>query len=178
MIKIKEVVVVEGIKDEIAIKKSVDAEVIHVSGFGISSETINLIKSAQKRCGVILFMDSDSAGERIRKIVSSKVKGVKHAYISREKSMKNGNIGVENAFPEDILESIKNAKCIIDSRRNEFTIHDLIRNDLINTKESSKRREALGNLLGIGYANGKKFLSRLNYFNISREQFNYGVEKI
>ena len=76
MIKIKEVIVVEGIKDEIAVKRSVDAEVIYVSGFGISNKTIKLIKNAQERCGVILFMDSDSAGERIRNIISSKVLGV------------------------------------------------------------------------------------------------------
>ncbi len=178
MIKIKEVIVVEGIKDEIAVKRSVDAEVIYVSGFGISNKTIKLIKNAQERCGVILFMDSDSAGERIRNIISSKVLGVKHAYISREKSFKNGDIGVENASPEDILESIKNAKCVIEYKRNEFNMGDLIENNLVNTKESSKRREILGDILGIGYANGKKFLARLNYFNISREQFLCALEKL
>ena len=160
MIKIKEVIVVEGIKDEIAVKRSVDAEVIYVSGFGISNKTIKLIKNAQERCGVILFMDSDSAGERIRNIISSK------------------DIGVENASPEDILESIKNAKCVIEYKRNEFNMGDLIENNLVNTQESSKRRELLGDILGIGYANGKKFLARLNYFNISREQFLCALEKL
>ena len=40
MIKVKEVIVVEGIRDEIAVKRGVEAEVIYVSGFGISEKTI------------------------------------------------------------------------------------------------------------------------------------------
>lgn len=178
MISIKEVIVVEGIKDEIAVKRAIDAEIIYVSGFGISNRIIKLIENAQNRCGVILFMDSDSAGERIRRFISKRVNGVKHAYISRKKSMKNGDIGVENASPEDIIESIKNAKCIVDSKVDEFTMVDLYKNNLINTRESSKRRETLGDLLGIGYANGKKFLSRLNSFNVSREQFENAIKKL
>lgn len=178
MIKIKEVIVVEGIKDEIAVKRAIDTEVIYVSGFGITNKIIKLIENAQNKCGVILFMDSDSAGERIRNLISKKVRGVKHAYISRDKSTKNGDVGVENASPEDIIESIKNAKCIIDSKRNEFTMRDLVENNLVNTQESSKRRELLGDILGIGYANGKKFLSRLNCFNISRDQFQNAIRKL
>ena len=177
MIKVKEVIVVEGIKDEIAVKRGVDAEVIYVSGFGISEKTIRLIKNAQERCGVILFMDADSAGERIRNKISSMVKGVKHAYISKDKSCKNGDVGVEYALPQDIVESIKNAKCMLDYSSNEFNLSDLIENNLIGDKESSSKREILGEILGIGYANGKKFLSRLNYFNISREEF-YNAIKI
>lgn len=178
MIKIKEVIVVEGMRDEIAVKRGIDAQVIYVSGFGISEKILNLIKNAQKKCGVILFMDSDFAGERIRKIISDKVDGVKHAYISREKSSKNGDVGVEYAKAEDIIESIKNAKCILKSSREEFTLKDLISNNLLGDNKSSIRRERVGDILGIGYCNGKKFLSRLNHFNITREQFDEALRKI
>lgn len=178
MIKIKEVIVVEGIKDEIAVKRGVDAQVIYVSGFGITKKTLQLIKNAQERCGVILFMDSDSAGERIRKSIADKIKGVKHAYISREKSSKNGDIGVEYAKSEDIIESIKNAKCMIKNASKEFKMSDLLLNNLIGDDNSSLRREKIGDILGIGYSNAKKFLSRLNDFNITREQFNEALKKI
>ena len=56
-------------------------------------------------------------------------------------------------------------------RREEFTQKDLFNNKLVGNRDSLKRREILGNILGIGTANGKKFLSRLNSFNISREVF-------
>lgn len=178
MIEINEVIVVEGIKDEIAIKRALNAEVIYVSGFGITKKTLKLIKNAQDKCGVILFMDSDYAGEKIRDIISKEVSGVKHAYISRSKSIRNGNIGVENAKPEDIIESIKNAKCVLKVKRDEFKLDDLIFNNLIGTNYSSIRRELVGDILGIGYSNGKKFLSRLNNFNISRKDFEGAVKQI
>ncbi len=178
MISIKEVVVVEGIRDEIAVKRGVNCEIIYVSGFGISEKTFKLIEKAQKTKGVILFMDSDSAGERIRDRIAKRVKGVKHAYISRDKSTKNGDIGVEYAKPNDIIESIKNSKCIIDEKREEFSQSDLIENGLINKSDSSKKREMIGDILGIGYSNGKKFLSRLNSFNITREEFLSALKEV
>lgn len=176
--KIKEVIVVEGIKDEIAVKRGLDCEVIYVSGFGITEKAFKIIQKAQDTKGVILFMDSDSAGERIRERIAKRIKGVKHAYISREKSTKNGDIGVEYAKAEDIIESIKNAKAVLCNERNEFSQNDLIQNGLVNKSDSSKKREMVGDVLGIGYSNGKKFLSRLNSFNITREEFLNALKKV
>ena len=62
---IKEIIVVEGRDDVTAVKAAVDAEVIAVSGFGINKNTIDKIKEAQKRKGVIILTDPDFAGEKI-----------------------------------------------------------------------------------------------------------------
>ncbi|HCQ90005.1 MAG TPA: ribonuclease M5, partial [Clostridium sp.] len=74
---IKEVIVVEGRDDITAVKRAVDAELIAVSGFGINQSTINKIKEAQKRQGVIVLTDPDFAGEKIRKIIAKRVPNVK-----------------------------------------------------------------------------------------------------
>ena len=66
---IKEIIVVEGCDDVTAVKAAVDAEVIAVSGFGINKNTIDKIKEAQKRKGVIILTDPDFAGEKIRRII-------------------------------------------------------------------------------------------------------------
>ena len=94
---IKEVIVVEGRDDITAVKKAVDAEIIATSGFGIYAKIIERIREAQKRKGVIVLTDPDFAGEKIRSIISKRVKGVKHAYIAQEDGLKDGDIGVENA---------------------------------------------------------------------------------
>jgi ribonuclease M5 len=60
---IKEVIVVEGRDDIDAVKKAVDAELIATSGFGIRKETIERIKSAAARNGVIIFTDPDLQGK-------------------------------------------------------------------------------------------------------------------
>ena len=100
MVLIKEVIVVEGRDDVDAVKKALDAEIIAVGGFGINAKVIDRIKEAQKRKGVIVLTDPDFAGEKIRRIISKRVKGIKHAYISREDGTKDGDIGVENATQE------------------------------------------------------------------------------
>ena len=81
---IREVIVVEGKDDEAAVKKAVDAEVIITSGLGIEEKTIERICHAQQRTGVIIFTDPDFPGEKIRKMISEKVPGCKHAYLPRK----------------------------------------------------------------------------------------------
>ena len=43
---------------------------------------------------------------------------------------------------------------------------------------SSHRRDELGKILGIGYGNAKQFLSRLNNYGVSREEFEQALTQI
>ena len=54
----------------------------------------------------------------------------------------------------------------------------MIANNLSNGKDAKKRREKLGNTLGIGYANSKTFLLRLNAFGITQEEFIDALKRI
>ncbi|MBA5851424.1 ribonuclease M5 [Clostridium sp. cel8] len=175
---IKEIIVVEGRDDITAVKKAVDAELIAVGGFGINKEVIDKIKEAQKRQGVIVLTDPDFAGEKIRRIISKRVKNIKHAYISQKDGLKNGDIGVENASPEVIRQALKNAKCEEKDNRSEFTIDDMIFFGLTGDKKSKERRDKLGKELGIGYANAGQFLKRLNNYGITKEEFRNAIDRI
>ncbi|MCT4606997.1 MAG: ribonuclease M5 [Marinisporobacter sp.] len=175
---IKEVIVVEGRDDVIAVKRAVDAEIITTHGFGITEETYKRIAFAQKRKGVIIFTDPDHAGERIRKNIVKRVKGCKHAFLPREQATKNGDIGIENASPENIRAALNKVRSESNEKRSEFKQLDLIKNDLVGSNEASNRRDALGKLLGIGYANAKQFLNRLNNYGITREEFEEGLKKL
>lgn len=176
--KIKEVIVVEGRDDVDAVKKAVDAEIITTHGYGISEKTFRLIEVAAEKKGVIILTDPDFAGEQIRKRIDRRVKGCKHAYILRKDALSKGDIGVENAKPEAIREALERAHCSYEEGVERFTKEDLVLCDLIGTPDSSERRAALGKILGIGYANGKQFLSRLNRFGITRDQLLKGLQKI
>lgn len=175
---IKEVIVVEGRDDITAVKRAVDAEVIAVGGFGINGRVIEKIKEAQKRQGVIILTDPDFAGEKIRKIISKRVPDAKHAYIPRAEGTKDGDIGVENASPETIIRALESAKFEIKEKREEFNIEDMFFFKLTGDNKSKERREALGKELGIGYGNANAFLSRLNNYGITREEFVQAISKI
>jgi ribonuclease M5 len=175
---IKEVIVVEGRDDVTAVKMAVDAEVIAVGGFGINARVIEKIKEAQKRQGVIVLTDPDHAGEKIRKIISKRVPDIKHAYITRKEGTKDDDIGVENAKPEVILRALEFAKCEIKEKRDEFSIQDLIFFKLTGDNKAKERREALGRELGIGYSNSTQFITKLNNYGVSREEFIEAINQI
>lgn len=175
---IKEVIVVEGRDDVDAVKKALDAEIIAVGGFGINAKVIERIKEAQKRKGVIVLTDPDFAGEKIRRIISKRVEGIKHAYISKEDGLKDGDIGVENACPEVILKALECAKITIEEKRNFFTMQDMFYFKLTGTSTSKIRRSMLGKILGVGYCNTAQMISRLNNYGITKEEFTDAIEKI
>lgn len=168
---IKEVIVVEGKNDAAAVKKAVDADIIITSGFGLTKQTLDLIRKAQQKQGVIILTDPDFMGEKIRKIISNKVEGVKHAFIPTKDAEYENDIGVENAAPEAILRALSMAKAESAEKRIEFTSIDMAEYGLSGLPESAARRSRLGAELGIGYANAKQFVNRLNIYGISRAEF-------
>jgi ribonuclease M5 len=170
-IVIKEVIVVEGKDDIAAVKRAVDVELIATSGFGLNERIFQRIERAAERCGVIIFTDPDSAGERIRRTVSERVPGCKHAFLPRKLAEKNGDIGIENATPESILEALAKVKTEVEGNRQEFDMNDLYTFGLTGRSDSSAKRDLIGSALGIGYGNAKQFLNRLNKYGITREEF-------
>ena len=181
MMKIKETIVVEGRDDVTAVKAAVDAELIVTNGFSVRSRIVlEKIRVAQERTGVIVFTDPDFAGEKIRKTIEDYVPGVKHAYIGRKEGTrtKDGNVGIENAKPDVILEALAKAKCKMIDKEEIFSAIDLLEYGLSGNEQAKERRQEIGKILGIGYANSKQFLSKLNHFGITREEFEAAIEKI
>ncbi|SHI50822.1 ribonuclease M5 [Lutispora thermophila] len=173
---IKECIVVEGKNDAAAVKRAVDADIIITSGFGITGETLRLIRTAADKRGVIVLTDPDFMGEKIRKIIGERIPGVKHAFIPREEAMEEGDVGVENASPESIIKALSMARYEVKDKRKEFTHLDMVENGLVGCSEASDMRAKVGKALGIGYANGKQFLNRLNNYGITREEFYKAIE--
>jgi len=178
ILKVKEVIVVEGRDDTTAIQRAVDADTIETGGSALTIEKIKRIKKAQELRGVIIFTDPDYPGEKIRKTISQYVPGVKHAFITREEANKRGNIGVENANPEAILRALQQAKTewiVNDIDKENISWERLIEAGIVGGNESKQRRLHIGKILGIGYGNAKQFYKRLKMFQISEEEFNRAV---
>ena len=167
---LKETIVVEGKNDAAAVRRAVDADIITTSGFGISKAILERIRTAQEKNGVIVLTDPDYMGEKVREIISDMVKGVKHAYLSRKEAEAKGDIGVENASPDSIIKALSMAKFESEEVRITFTTTDLIYYGLTGSDNAAELRNILGCVLGIGYANSKQFLNRLNKYGITREE--------
>ncbi len=179
--RVREVIVVEGKDDISAVRLAVDAEVIAVHGYGVFRHRIlEQIRLAHQRCGVIVLTDPDWAGEKIRDTIEQHVPGVKHAFIQREQGTRasDGNIGIENASPLVIRKALQQARCKMSEVRREFVLWDLLEAGLCRNPDACERRHRLGERLGIGYANSKQLIRRLNHFGITRDEFEQAVDEI
>ena len=175
---IKEVIVVEGKDDITAVKSAIQAEVIATNGFGYKRELIEVLKQLSDKRGIIILTDPDYAGEHIRRDLSRHIKNCKHAFLPQDKALKKGDIGVENASREDIVEAIMKARPHSVEPYAEFTTEEILALGLFGGHGAKKKRQELGAILGIGYSNSKQFLNRLNNFGITRKEFDNAVERI
>lgn len=167
---IKEVIVVEGRDDEQAVHRAVEASTIATHGFGIAKSTWKLIEKAYEERGIIVFTDPDFAGEQIRKRITEKFPKAKQAYLTRAEAWKDGDIGIENAQPEDIADALSKARATAVEGCRTFDQSDLFAMELMGKEHSAALRNLVGRTLGIGYGNGKLFLKRLNEYAVTREE--------
>ena len=168
---IKEVLVVEGKMDVVAIGKAVEADCIITEGFNLKPKALDAIKQAYKKRGIIILTDPDSAGERIRQFLSKRFPDAKHAFVPRDEATANDDIGIEQASPESIRKALEKVRTLDWNPSEIFSGADLIRGGLSGAADASERRARLGARLGIGYANAKTFLLRLNHYGVTREEF-------
>ena len=100
--KIKEIIVVEGKDDTVAIKRAVDADTIETNGSAIGDRVIEQVKLALQN-EALLFSQTGLSGERIRKIISDKVPDVnmllpKEEALAKRKKVLGLNMLLMNQF--------------------------------------------------------------------------------
>ena len=168
---LKEVLIVEGKMDVVAVSKAVEADCIITNGFHFNKKTLANIAAAYKKRGIIILTDPDTAGENIRKFLTKKFPDAKHAYIPKDEATANNDIGVEQASPESIRNALAKVHTLNLNPRAEFTAAEMLQYGLSGGAESSKLRDKIGAILGIGYGNVKTFVNRLNSYGVTREEF-------
>ena len=164
--------------DVVAINKAVEADCIITEGFNLKPQALKNIAEAEKKRGIIILTDPDSAGERIRLYLSRRFPHAKHAFIPVKDATANNDIGVEQAKPEAIRKALETVRTLDWEPGNAFTGADLIMNGLSGSPEAAQRRAKAGELLGLGFANAKTFLKRLNHYGVTREEFDAAMEKL
>lgn len=180
--KIKEVIVVEGKKDTVKIQQAIQADTIETNGSAIDETTLQLIRHAQEKRGVIIFTDPDYPGQRIRHIINQNIKGCKQAFLPKRKAephQKGKSVGIEHASIDSIQEALQHVYEIDQVQKvSDIKKSDLLSLGLIGGAESKLRRQALGEYLHIGYTNGKQLLNRLNMFRITKNELELAMKHI
>lgn len=157
MIRVSEVIVVEGRYDKNTLSQVVDATIIETNGFGIFSDShkLALLRQIAEKRGIILFTDSDGAGFVIRNHIKGAIdkRYIKNAYIPdmpgkerrKTSASKEGKLGVEGMTPEIILASLRRAGATMDDAPetgplNTITKADMLELGLSGAGSAEKRR--------------------------------------
>jgi ribonuclease M5 len=170
---IEEIIVVEGKDDTRRIQEVVEADTIETIGSAINESILEQIEHAQETRGVIVFTDPDFSGEKIRKTIMEVVPDAKHAFLPRAQAQskrKGASLGVEHASDEAILEALEKIVTPNTQQAVEIDRQLLLGLGLIAGPQASARREKLGDLLRIGYTNGKQLAKRLAMFRITEAE--------
>ncbi len=166
--KIKEVIVVEGKDDTKRIQMAVNAD------------TLDQIEDLYDKRGVIVFTDPDFSGEKIRKIITEAVPGVKHAFLTKHDAAPShkGSLGVEHASLEAIREALAHLYTEVPDGEPLISREDLAVAGLTSGPQAKEYRRRLGEYLRIGYTNGKQLYKRLKLFQITPDEFKKALEYI
>ena len=178
--KIKEVVVVEGYHDLAKLKAIYQEIDIYITnGSEISEETLDELKKLNKSRGLILFLDPDYQGERIRRIINSYVGPTKHAFLNKKDCINKNQtkVGIEHANSIKIIEALSSFYSTENTVLTRIEISDLSRLGLVGKPHSKELRKRLGEKLGIGLNNGKTLLNKVNMFGITLEQIRENLGK-
>lgn len=166
---IREVIVVEGKNDTKNLQRYFEVDTIETHGLGLSRETLEYIDEVNDRRGVILFLDPDSAGEKIRKRINDYIPGLKNAFVLKEDARTKKKVGVEHASYEVLKEALDHVVSY-DEFHHTINVEDMYELHLMGSDDSSYRRDVVSREFHIGKCNGKTMLKRLNMLGISREE--------
>ncbi len=165
MVKISEVIIVEGKYDKNTLSQIVDATIVETGGFGVfnDKERLALMRKLADKRGIIIFTDGDGAGFIIRNFLKGAIAKdkIKHAFVpdiyGKEKRKnspsKEGKLGLEGMKPEIILDALKKSGATIEGdesyQRNELTTADYFALGLSGGNNSDALRSAVKNKMGL-----------------------------
>ena len=164
-----EVLVVEGKNDKARILAIFpDLQVITTNGSEISEETLDMIEELSKSNKIILFLDPDYPGERIRRKILERVPECENVYINKQKAIdeRKHKVGVEHASIEDIKEALSH-RITFSNKVGKLVVSDLYSLGLLGKPDSTIKRSYLAEKLHIGSPNGKTLLNRLNFLQMT-----------
>lgn len=166
--KIKEVLVVEGKNDTNQLKKFFDVDTIETNGLGINKKTIELINNVNSKRGVILLLDPDTPGEKIRKKINDAIPGLKNVFLFKKEARTTKKVGVEHAS-KDVLEKAFENVVTYNKKIDSISYEEFIELGLVGKNDSCKKREKVSNKYRLGKCNAKTLFKRLNMIGICKK---------
>jgi len=167
--KIKELIVVEGLHDLNKLKTVLDAEIIITHGMHLSDDVIATIKENSETRGVIVFTDPDTPGDLIRQKITQACPLVKHAHLKSKDARYKRKVGIEHASSDMILHALSHLYTL-NEKESDLTLSDLFELGLSGHPDSSQKRLSLAQHYHLSDVNTKKLYARLRALGIQKSE--------
>ena len=173
MLRIREVIVVEGRYDKNALSQVVDAIIVETLGFGIYNDAAKrkLLRTLAEARGLIVLTDSDGAGFQIRSFIPD-VYGKERR---KRSPSKEGKLGVEGMPPQVLLDALLRAGATVEDgdapAAERIRKADLYACGLSGREGSAERRKALLEKLDLPERLSADGLLDVLNATMSREEF-------
>lgn len=177
IMKIKEVIVVEGKNDTNVLQSYLECDTIETHGTSLGEAVFRQIEQAAKTRGIIVFTDPDHPGERIRQAVNQRIPGCKNAFIDVHKAKTPKKVGVEHANKQDILDALAHLMTYDQQMQETLSYEDFIDLGLQGQANSAQRRELIARVLFLGKPNAKTLFKRLNMLQLQIEDIERIIEE-
>ena len=164
--KIKEIIIVEGKSDTKRLKSFFDVDTYETQGLALNKEDIEYIRLLNNKRGVILLLDPDNPGEKIRKKLNDNIKDLKNAFLIADDARNKNKVGVEHASKEALEKALNNIITYKEINPS-LTIQDLYHLDLMGKSNSKDKRKIISKHYSIGNCNSKTMLKRLNMLEVN-----------
>ncbi len=175
--RVREIIVVEGLHDKQAVERVVSADIWVIGGDRIAESFLRELERASKSRGVVVLTDPDGPGERIRQRIARRIPNCKHAFIAKKDAVCADGVGVEHAADEAIRAALDSARIQFEpDAEPEFRMDDLLQYGLAGQPNSSALRQHVGEVLRIGSGNAKAFLHKLNALGVTRDEWEQAVK--
>jgi ribonuclease M5 len=152
------------------LKSFLDTDIIITNGSEISKETLDYIKQANEKRGVIILTDPDYPGLRIRNKIVEYVGECKHAFIEKSKAIKGKKVGIAETKKEDIIEALEKVVTFKEINEISLTYDELFELGLIGRQDSKVKRKKVAEYYHLGWCNAKSLYKRLNMFSITKKE--------
>ena len=176
--RLKEVIVVEGRHDTVKLQSFFDVDTIETNGLHLSKEKIETIRKLNEKRGVILFLDPDNAGERIRKRLNDAIPNLKNTFIDKKKCRTDKKVGIEHANKEALEEALQHSITYDKEAKESLSYRDYLSMGFQGNEGSRHLRKVIGNTLFLGECNAKTLFKRLNMFQITKKELEKMIEEL
>ena len=160
---LKGTLVVEGKEDASYLSNYIGSEIVFVNGFELSNETIKYLANKE----VILLLDPDESGLRIRKILNQRLPNAINVEIDIDKCNKGLKTGVAECQIDEILDKLHKYVISKTETTSDIKQSDLYSLELMSDKEL---RSFVCDKLNLGKCNSKTLFKRLLANNIKLEK--------